>query len=280
MWYNLSVDKKAELLRVDWGRHEEQIRRIASVFGLTSDQADELVFSGELDQVYGKVYSSVENWMRLPLSRFFIGVAAHGLLFVNKAIYGDLVQDGFYNLQVGFPGRMTIIRKIPTMRKDAHEEDVPADQLSAFAGAAGKNRKDDRILGKWAEFLRRWGIDEFPQLLDIAEGRISLFGLRGLTDKELKDLQNLQDYRDDTDIDNRASAIWPLLDKYLKVVKRAEPDEALVSPLSSAGSKDLNFYSRLYGDALLMSVLAEDGSITKKLLWNTFWTRLFGKGVR
>ncbi|KKU74924.1 MAG: hypothetical protein UX99_C0004G0024, partial [Candidatus Amesbacteria bacterium GW2011_GWB1_47_26] len=61
---------------------------------------------------------------------------------------------------------------------------------------------------------------------------------------------------------------------------RAEPDEALVSPLSSAGSKDLNFYSRLYGDALLMSVLAEDGSITKKLLWNTFWTRLFGKGVR
>ena len=274
------MDKKAELLRVDWGRHEEQIRRIASVFGLTSDQADELVFSGELDQVYGKVYSSVENWMRLPLSRFFIGVAAHGLLFVNKAIYGDLVQDGFYNLQVGFPGRMTIIRKIPTMRKDAHEEDVPADQLSAFAGAAGKNRKDDRILGKWAEFLRRWGIDEFPQLLDIAEGRISLFGLRGLTDKELKDLQNLQDYRDDTDIDNRASAIWPLLDKYLKVVKRAEPDEALVSPLSSAGSKDLNFYSRLYGDALLMSVLAEDGSITKKLLWNTFWTRLFGKGVR
>ena len=85
---------------------------------------------------------------------------------------------------IGERGRRFDALKFRTMYIDGQEllERQPA--LKAELERSGKLVADPRItpLGRW---LRRWSLDEFPQLLNVLRGQMSLVGPRMITDDEL-----------------------------------------------------------------------------------------------
>jgi len=102
-------------------------------------------------------------------------VAATALLIVTAplllfAAIGILLSDGrpvlYIQQRLGRFGRPFTLYKLRTMRRTA-EEDGPQ-----FSGD-----NDKRVFG-FGRFLRRWRIDELPQLVNILRGEMSLVGPR------------------------------------------------------------------------------------------------------
>ena len=89
-------------------------------------------------------------------------------LFIAAAIKLDSSGDVFFRQpRVGFRNQRFIIWKFRTMQSTAN--DLGGTQLTA--------RGDPRItrVGNW---LRKWSIDEWPQLLNVLAGEMSLVGPR------------------------------------------------------------------------------------------------------
>ncbi len=68
--------------------------------------------------------------------------------------------------RIGFKGKAFMIRKFRSMNNDAE-----------LSGPALSSAKDDRITG-WGKTMRKWRIDELPQLLNVIRGEMSLVGPR------------------------------------------------------------------------------------------------------
>lgn len=73
--------------------------------------------------------------------------------------------------RAGLHGRSFLMFKLRTMRDGGHD-DVPP-----WTHHGRKPREDPRItrVGRW---LRRWSIDEIPQLVNVVRGEMSLVGPR------------------------------------------------------------------------------------------------------
>ncbi len=109
------------------------------------------------------------------VQRFLDVVAATGLLILTApllplAAVGILLSDGrpvlYLQRRLGRFGRPFTLFKLRTMRRTA-EEDGPQ-----FSG-----NNDKRVFG-FGRFLRRWRIDELPQLVNVIRGEMSLVGPR------------------------------------------------------------------------------------------------------
>ncbi|MDP2735280.1 MAG: sugar transferase [bacterium] len=97
-------------------------------------------------------------------------------LFLAVAVLVKLDSPGsilFRQERLGKNGSVFRILKFRTMVKDADQMRIPVEQVRKWEA----ERSDPRVtrVGKW---LRRTGIDEFPQLLNILKGDISLVGPR------------------------------------------------------------------------------------------------------
>jgi lipopolysaccharide/colanic/teichoic acid biosynthesis glycosyltransferase len=79
--------------------------------------------------------------------------------------------------RAGLFGRPFNIRKFRTMRVGADREREALWARSATSGPAFKIEDDPRVTGI-GRFLRRYSLDELPQLLDVLSGRMSLIGPR------------------------------------------------------------------------------------------------------
>lgn len=92
------------------------------------------------------------------------------------------IEDGgpviFRQERVGKDGRRFSMIKIRTMIKDAEERLAEVESLNAHADdRTFKVINDPRIL-KVGAFLRRFSIDEFPQVINVLRGEMSLVGPR------------------------------------------------------------------------------------------------------
>jgi exopolysaccharide biosynthesis polyprenyl glycosylphosphotransferase len=100
------------------------------------------------------------------------------LLLIALAIKLDSPGPVFYRqLRVGKDGRRFRIYKFRSMRPDA---DRLLDQLRTHNEADGplfKMKQDPRVTRVGA-LLRRWSLDELPQLLNVVTGDMSLVGPR------------------------------------------------------------------------------------------------------
>ena len=126
--------------------------------------------------------SPIERLMKRLFDIFFsvllLILALPALFAVAIAI---LLLDGrpiFYSDQrAGMFGRAFVLRKFRTMRVGAADERASLWRSSDTTGPAFKIVNDPRVtpLGR---LLRRYSLDELPQLFDVLLGRMSLVGPR------------------------------------------------------------------------------------------------------
>jgi exopolysaccharide biosynthesis polyprenyl glycosylphosphotransferase len=78
--------------------------------------------------------------------------------------------------------------KFRTMYEDAERRQAALEQSNEAGGAIFKIRNDPRVTPV-GRFMRRWSIDELPQLFNVLRGEMSLVGPRPLPERDYERLQ-------------------------------------------------------------------------------------------
>jgi exopolysaccharide biosynthesis polyprenyl glycosylphosphotransferase len=124
--------------------------------------------------------------LRLVLKDLFDRCAAAAaliVLFPVMALLGAMIwlHDGgpalFTQVRVGKDGRVFRLYKFRTMVVDAEQRRAELAASNDHDGVLFKIRKDPRITAVGA-YLRRWSIDELPQVVNVLLGDMSLVGPR------------------------------------------------------------------------------------------------------
>jgi exopolysaccharide biosynthesis polyprenyl glycosylphosphotransferase len=91
----------------------------------------------------------------------------------------------FRQKRIGLNGRMFTLYKFRTMIEDAHQRREEFAHLNEMNGPVFKMRDDPRVtpVGRW---LRRFSLDEIPQLWNVLKGDMSLVGPRPPIPEEVK----------------------------------------------------------------------------------------------
>jgi lipopolysaccharide/colanic/teichoic acid biosynthesis glycosyltransferase len=88
--------------------------------------------------------------------------------------------------RVGKNGKLIGVYKIRTMHP--YSEYLQDYIVSANGyGSDGKPANDFRV-PSWAKFVRRYWLDEVPQLINVFKGEMKLFGVRPVTDRYFQDI--------------------------------------------------------------------------------------------
>lgn len=132
--------------------------------------------------IYPSVLSPTERLTKRVLD-VILAVILIGVLSPVIAITAllVLVRDGrpiFYSDErAGLFGRPFRVRKFRTMRSGAEQQRAELWAQSSTEGPAFKLANDPRVTGL-GRVLRRFSLDELPQLFDVIAGRMSLVGPR------------------------------------------------------------------------------------------------------
>jgi exopolysaccharide biosynthesis polyprenyl glycosylphosphotransferase len=96
------------------------------------------------------------------------------VVFIRLSDHGPAL---FRQTRIGQDGRAFTLYKFRTMVADAEDKKVALRALNETDGVLFKIRHDPRVtpLGAW---LRRWSLDELPQLINVLMGDMSLVGPR------------------------------------------------------------------------------------------------------
>lgn len=121
--------------------------------------------------VYETPFTGVDGWIKraedLLFGTLFLAIAAIPMVLIGMAI--KLTSPGaviFKQRRYGLNGEVVEVWKFRTMSVCEDNENIPQ---------AKKNDPRITALGK---FLRRTSLDEFPQLVNVLQGRMSLVGPR------------------------------------------------------------------------------------------------------
>jgi exopolysaccharide biosynthesis polyprenyl glycosylphosphotransferase len=107
-----------------------------------------------------------------------LAVIAPAFLVISLLVWlGDGGAPLFRQTRVGLGGRPFTVYKFRTMVPDAEKRKAQLTADNENDGLMFKIRKDPRItpVGRW---LRRWSLDELPQLINVLIGSMSLVGPR------------------------------------------------------------------------------------------------------
>ena len=107
----------------------------------------------------------------LALAGPAIGIAA---LAIRSTSPGSVL---FKQKRIGLNGRMFTLYKFRTMIEDAHARREEVAHLNEMNGPAFKAKDDPRVTPV-GRFLRRFSLDEIPQLWNVLKGDMSLVGPR------------------------------------------------------------------------------------------------------
>ena len=124
--------------------------------------------------------------IRLVIKDLFDRCAAAAALVMLAPVMALLViairlHDGgpalFTQVRIGKDGREFLIYKFRTMVVDAEKQQAELLTINDSDGVLFKLRKDPRVTAVGA-YLRRWSMDELPQLFNVFLGDMSLVGPR------------------------------------------------------------------------------------------------------
>ncbi len=143
---------------------------IRPVAGLPLLHVDHPELDGGKQLVKGLFDKVVAGSVLIMLAPLFAAIA----LAISSADRGPVF---FRQIRVGKDGRVFSVYKFRTMVVDAEQRKALLASQNEAAGVLFKIRRDPRITrpGGW---LRRWSLDELPQLINVLIGDMSLVGPR------------------------------------------------------------------------------------------------------
>ena len=122
-------------------------------------------------RVYKRIFDLVGGAI-LTVLAVPIGIIAAIAIFLE-----DRGPVFFTQTRVGRLGKSFRLYKFRSMRPGAHESWEELRERSERSGPLPKIKDDPRVT-RVGRFLRRWSIDELPQLLNVLRGEMSLIGPR------------------------------------------------------------------------------------------------------
>ncbi|MFL5844157.1 MAG: sugar transferase [Solirubrobacteraceae bacterium] len=125
----------------------------------------------------------VSGFLVLLLSPVLLGCA----LAVRLSSRGPIIYRSW---RPGVGGQPFACFKFRTMYRDADLEQAGLEDRNEKSGALFKIKDDPRVTTV-GRVLRRWSLDEFPQLFNVIRGQMSLVGPRPLPER---DFQRLEDW--------------------------------------------------------------------------------------
>jgi exopolysaccharide biosynthesis polyprenyl glycosylphosphotransferase len=122
-----------------------------------------------------------------------VGLFLLAPVFVIIAISIKLSSKGpaiYRSVRPGMAGKPFYCFKFRTMRHEAEQIQADLEPLNEKSGAIFKIRDDPRLT-KVGRFLRRFSLDELPQLVNVVRGEMSLVGPRPLP---MRDFEKLEEW--------------------------------------------------------------------------------------
>ena len=180
----LSEANFLDLLRSAWLRRV-QVEVVPAANILVGD---ELVVSRDVGLPLLRVsYPSLNKtqWAlkrTLDVAGSLIGLMVLSPLLVAVATLVKLTSSGpilFSQKRVGADEKVFSFYKFRSMYQDADRRQEELESLNEADGAVFKIKDDPRVTNI-GRFLRRWSIDELPQLVNVLKGEMSLVGPRPL----------------------------------------------------------------------------------------------------
>jgi exopolysaccharide biosynthesis polyprenyl glycosylphosphotransferase len=110
-------------------------------------------------------------------------------LFVVIPLLIKLISPGpvfFRQTRSGLDGRTFPLFKFRTMKVGAEESQYTLIEQNEADGPVFKIKKDPRIIPYLGTFLRKFGLDEIPQFINVIRGEMSIVGPRPPTPAEVK----------------------------------------------------------------------------------------------
>ena len=95
----------------------------------------------------------------------------------------------YRSIRPGIGGEPFACFKFRTMRSDADQLQADLESLNEASGALFKIRRDPRLTSV-GRLLRRYSLDELPQLFNVVQGRMSLVGPRPLPQRDFDQLED------------------------------------------------------------------------------------------
>ncbi len=141
--------------------------------------------------VFEGVAFAVKRSFDLIVSFLLLLVLSPVLLAIAVAVrlssHGPVI---YRSIRPGMAGRPFDCFKFRTMRADAEQSQADLEELNESTGALFKIRDDPRLthIGR---ILRRFSLDELPQLANVVRGEMSLVGPRPLP---MRDFEHLEEW--------------------------------------------------------------------------------------
>ncbi|HET6494053.1 MAG TPA: sugar transferase [Thermoleophilia bacterium] len=114
----------------------------------------------------------------------------------------------FRQERMGRGGKPFMILKFRSMRRGADELREELTDQNEYSGPMFKMRSDPRVT-RIGEFIRRWSIDELPQIINVMKGDMSLVGPRPLWVEEARQVNGWTQKR--LDITPGITGLWQVL---------------------------------------------------------------------
>ena len=126
-----------------------------------------------LKRIFDILISSTLLILLIPLL-----ILISGLILYNGSLPVVIKQR-----RVGLHGKKFNMYKFKTMFNDSHEQRKDLQDLNKKKGPLFKIDEDPRII-KNLQFLRKYSLDEIPQILNVLKGEMSLVGPRPLFEED------------------------------------------------------------------------------------------------
>jgi exopolysaccharide biosynthesis polyprenyl glycosylphosphotransferase len=141
--------------------------------------------------VFEGIDFALKRTFDLTLSTIGLIVLSPVLLIIAIAVRLSSPGPAIYrSIRPGMAGRPFYCFKFRTMRERADQIQADLESLNEKSGAIFKIRHDPRLT-RVGRFLRRFSLDELPQLVNVVRGEMSLVGPRPLP---MRDFERLEEW--------------------------------------------------------------------------------------
>jgi lipopolysaccharide/colanic/teichoic acid biosynthesis glycosyltransferase len=182
------------------------------------------------------IYNLAKRVIDIIGSLFGLSILSPLFLLVSMAIKLDSTGPLFADtpMRVGKDGKLFKMHKFRSMIANAHEllrTDPSFQALYEEYKKGSYKLYDDPRITRVGKFIRKYSLDELPQLLNVLKGEMSLVGPRAYYPDELEDQQ----------------IKYPSSRKYVKIILSGKPGITGVWQVS--GRSQINFDKRVEMDA-------------------------------